>query len=177
MDSSSEALLPGQSPPLSVITPTDHSGIVLIVTILGIIFALISIIIRVYIRLQRRNAFARDDVAATIAMVSICIWNICYFKLELTITRYSPSYNLVLSLLELPMAMARPSKASQRAASYRCKRWVHRGKSNSATWSYTFRRYTRAIFYMSSPSASQNPPSACCCFDCRRTRDIISCRN
>lgn len=71
MDSNSATLLPGQSPPLSVITPTDQGGVVLIVTALGMIFALISIIIRVYIRLQLRNAFARDDVVVSVAMVGI----------------------------------------------------------------------------------------------------------
>jgi hypothetical protein len=43
---------------------------VLIATALGLTFALISLLIRVFVRLGFRNQFARDDVAAAIAMVS-----------------------------------------------------------------------------------------------------------
>jgi hypothetical protein len=63
-------LLPGQSAPLTIITPTNHSGIVLITTALCLAFALVSMLIRVFIRLDFRNQVARDDVIALTAMVS-----------------------------------------------------------------------------------------------------------
>lgn len=69
--STAPELLPGQSPPLSVITPTDQSGIVLIGTALALIFALLSMLIRGFVRLQFRHEFARDDVVAVCAMVRL----------------------------------------------------------------------------------------------------------
>jgi hypothetical protein len=69
MDSNTTGLLPGQSPALTVITSTDRSGIVLIATALGLIFAIISLLIRLFIRLEFRHQFARDDIAAALAMV------------------------------------------------------------------------------------------------------------
>lgn len=67
---STGGLLPGQSAPLTVITATDQSGIVLIATALGLSFAIISFIIRIYIRLEFRHQFSRDDVVCAFAMVS-----------------------------------------------------------------------------------------------------------
>lgn len=69
MDSSSSALAPGQLPPLSVITPTDQGGVILIVTALCMIFSLISILIRVYVRLQLRHTIMRDDVMVSASMI------------------------------------------------------------------------------------------------------------
>jgi len=63
-------LLPGQSAPLTVITSTDQSGVVLIATSLGLGFAIISILLRIFIRLEFRNQIAKDDVLAFVAMVS-----------------------------------------------------------------------------------------------------------
>ena len=62
-------LLPGQSPPLTIITSTDQSGVVLIATALALIFAIISILIRVFIRFEFRSDFARDDIVAAISLV------------------------------------------------------------------------------------------------------------
>jgi hypothetical protein len=42
----------------------------LIATSLGLAFALISLVIRIFIRIDFRQAFARDDVAAVASMVS-----------------------------------------------------------------------------------------------------------
>ena len=69
MSSQATGLLPGQSPPLTVITSTDHSGFVLIATTLGLVFTLVSLLIRVYVRYECSNSFARDDVAVTVAGV------------------------------------------------------------------------------------------------------------
>jgi hypothetical protein len=66
---SSGGLLPGQSAPLATITPTDHRGLVAIATALGLIFSLISIVIRAYVRYQFSNSFGTDDVVIAVAFV------------------------------------------------------------------------------------------------------------
>jgi hypothetical protein len=68
---SEPTLLPGQSPPLTVITPTDQGGIVIIATALALIFALISVLLRVFVRVEFRNRFFGDDVAALLSMASL----------------------------------------------------------------------------------------------------------
>jgi hypothetical protein len=70
MASNGTTLLPGQSAPLASITSTDEKGIVLIATSLSLAFALISLVIRIFIRIDFHQAFARDDVAAVASMVS-----------------------------------------------------------------------------------------------------------
>lgn len=63
-------LLPGQSPPLTVVTATNQTGVVIIGAVLALIFAVISMFIRLFIRSKFQNEFARDDLAALIALVS-----------------------------------------------------------------------------------------------------------
>ncbi len=60
-------LSPGQSAPLTKITATDQSGVVLIATALGLAFALISVLIRAYVQIGIRTS---ADVAASCSMVS-----------------------------------------------------------------------------------------------------------
>ncbi|KAH6721030.1 hypothetical protein BKA61DRAFT_699310 [Leptodontidium sp. MPI-SDFR-AT-0119] len=59
-------LLPGQSAPLTIITSTDQSGVVLIVTAIGLAFAFVSMLIRVYIQLGLRTT---ADIAVVLSMV------------------------------------------------------------------------------------------------------------
>lgn len=73
-------LLPGQSAPLEVITATDQSGVILIVTALGLIFAIISLLIRIYLQYEIRHQISRDDAAVLLAMVG--------HKLKSTSSRY-----------------------------------------------------------------------------------------
>ena len=70
MDSNSSSLLPGQAPPIAVITATDQSGIVLIATTLALAIAIVSLLIRVYMQLQIRHQFSRDDFITMGSMVS-----------------------------------------------------------------------------------------------------------
>lgn len=77
MASNETGLYPGQMPPLTVITPTDHGGLVLIATALGLAFALISLLIRVFIRLEFQHQFALDDILAGLAMVRKLFPSIC----------------------------------------------------------------------------------------------------
>lgn len=72
---------------LTVITPTDQSGVILVITALPIIFALLSIFNRVYIQLQLRHAFEANGALVSIAMVRINGAN--SLELELTLSRYS----------------------------------------------------------------------------------------
>ena len=62
-------LLPGQSPPFSIVTDSNHSGILLIATALCLIIAFVSILIRLFIRLGFRSEFAKDDIACFGSMV------------------------------------------------------------------------------------------------------------
>lgn len=59
-----------QSPPLSVITATDQSGVVIIGAALALVFATISMVIRAYIRLQFGHKISMDDITSVLAMVS-----------------------------------------------------------------------------------------------------------
>jgi hypothetical protein len=70
MDSNSSSLLPGQAPPIAVITATDQSGIVLIATTLALAIAIVSLLMRVYVQLQIRHQFSRDDFIAMGSLVS-----------------------------------------------------------------------------------------------------------
>lgn len=69
MSSQPSGLLPGQSAPLTIITSTDRSGLILIATALGLIFALVSLLIRAYVRYEFSRQFARDDAVLTVAVV------------------------------------------------------------------------------------------------------------
>ncbi|KAK3353306.1 hypothetical protein B0T25DRAFT_207929 [Lasiosphaeria hispida] len=57
-------VFPGQSAPLAVLTTTDQSGVIIIGATLALIFAVISMLIRLYVRLEFRHSFARDDLAS-----------------------------------------------------------------------------------------------------------------
>ncbi|KAK0113952.1 hypothetical protein ONS95_014197 [Cadophora gregata] len=64
-------LLPGRSAPLSTITSRDQSGVVLIATALGLAFALVSMLIRVYIQIGLRTA---ADAAAVLSAVTTSLF-------------------------------------------------------------------------------------------------------
>ena len=80
-------LLPGQSPPLTVITPTDQRGIVIIATGLSLVFALVSVLLRLFIRRDFRHSFFGDDVAALMSMVRLLLLSLVLLTAELTETR------------------------------------------------------------------------------------------
>ncbi len=54
---------------LAAITPTNHTGIVLIGTALALVFSVVSMLIRLYIRFQIRHEFSLDDTASIAAVV------------------------------------------------------------------------------------------------------------
>ena len=61
-------LLPGQSAPIGVVTSTDRSAIVLIVTAIALVVGIISLGIRAYVRFTQ--FFSLDDYTIFIAGVS-----------------------------------------------------------------------------------------------------------
>ncbi|KUI63712.1 hypothetical protein VM1G_10502 [Cytospora mali] len=77
--SPTSSLLPGQSPPLAALTDTNRSGIVLITTSLCLIFALLSMTIRLYVRLQFRHQIDRDDLASFTSMAFSFIQSVVVF--------------------------------------------------------------------------------------------------
>jgi hypothetical protein len=157
MASNGTGLLPGQSPPLTIITSTDRSGIVLIATALGLAFALISLLIRVLIRLEFRHRFARDDIVAALAMVGL--YQVDSYERQLTVARSSRCYNRVSYSSEPRKALAELLQIFLRMILYRCKRRVEfftnrpcRVRSNR------YRLYMRATFSISLPSGLPNAP-------------------
>ena len=62
--------LPGISPPLGLITATDQRGLAAIVTALALSFALISFLIRVYVRIKN-GPIQQDDIVLTLSVVQI----------------------------------------------------------------------------------------------------------
>lgn len=68
MATSTPSFLPGISPPLAGITTTDQSGLIAIVTALALSFALISFLIRLYVRFKN-GPIQQDDGVLTVSVV------------------------------------------------------------------------------------------------------------
>ncbi|KAK0641657.1 hypothetical protein B0T16DRAFT_461695 [Cercophora newfieldiana] len=67
-------LYSGQSAPLATLTATDQGGVVAIGTSLALVFALISMLIRFYVRTKfQRDVGSRDDAASAAAMILFII--------------------------------------------------------------------------------------------------------
>ncbi|CAK7265711.1 hypothetical protein SEPCBS119000_001658 [Sporothrix epigloea] len=66
-------------PPLKAVTDTDHGGILAITAILGLIFGIISLLIRTYVRIECRASFGKDDYVAFLSMVFALIQGILVF--------------------------------------------------------------------------------------------------
>lgn len=171
MASNGTGLLPGESPPLTIITSTDASGIVLVATALGLVFALISLLIRVFIRLEFRHQFGRDDIVATLAMVGPC--QVDNHERQLTVARSSRCYNRVSNSSESRKASVRLLQILLRMILYKCKRCVEIVTNRqSRARSNRYRPYMRATFSISLPSGLQNAPLPSYSFACHQTRAI-----
>ncbi|CAK7263958.1 hypothetical protein SEPCBS57363_000839 [Sporothrix epigloea] len=66
-------------PPLKAVTDTDHGGILAITASLGLVFGVISLLIRTYVRIECRASFGKDDYAAFLSMVFALIQGILVF--------------------------------------------------------------------------------------------------
>jgi hypothetical protein len=62
-------IFPEQSPPPSVITPTNQSGVLIITAALTLTLGLVSLVIRGYVRYEFSHAFGTDDALAVVAFV------------------------------------------------------------------------------------------------------------
>lgn len=63
------------SPPTTVITPTDHGGLITITVAVGMTFALCSMLIRFYARIAINGPWSHDDTGlacSTVSNVSPC---------------------------------------------------------------------------------------------------------
>lgn len=58
------------SPPTTVITPTNHGGLITITAAVGLTFALCSMLIRVYARMAINGPWSHDDTALAVSTVS-----------------------------------------------------------------------------------------------------------
>lgn len=66
-------------PPLKAVTDTDQGGVLAITASLGLVFGVISLLIRTYIRIECRATFGRDDYAAFLSMVVALIQGVLVF--------------------------------------------------------------------------------------------------
>ena len=68
--SASASLLPGQNPPLYVVTPFDQAGVIVNVAAICLVVAVVSLGIRAYVRFGiNSQRFAWDDGVTLIALV------------------------------------------------------------------------------------------------------------
>ncbi|CAK7240420.1 MAG: hypothetical protein STHCBS139747_001859 [Sporothrix thermara] len=66
-------------PPLKAVTDTDHGGILAITASLGLVFGVVSLLIRTYVRIECRASFGRDDYTAFVSMVFALIQAVIIF--------------------------------------------------------------------------------------------------
>lgn len=72
MAAPSPSLLPGQHPPLFVVSATDKAGIVVNVVAICLVLAVVSLLIRAYVRFGiNRQRIAWDDGVITTAVVCL----------------------------------------------------------------------------------------------------------
>ncbi|CAK7210898.1 hypothetical protein SCUCBS95973_000948 [Sporothrix curviconia] len=66
-------------PPLKAVTATDQGGILAITASLGLVFGVISLLIRTYVRIECRASFGKDDHVAFLSMFFALIQGILVF--------------------------------------------------------------------------------------------------
>lgn len=59
----------GGVPPVAVITPTNQTGVLLIVTTLSLAFGLVSLVVRGYVRAEFSRSYGLDDIAIVVSFV------------------------------------------------------------------------------------------------------------
>lgn len=60
--------VPSVSPPLSLVSPTDKGGLIVVMTALAMCFVLVAFVIRLYVRMAV-SGFRLDDAVLTLASV------------------------------------------------------------------------------------------------------------
>ncbi|KAK5049004.1 hypothetical protein LTR84_005426 [Exophiala bonariae] len=66
-------LMPGQSPPIAIVTPTDQRGVLWIVTWFCLATAVVSLLIRVYVRIAFSQSYGKDDISIFGAFISFIV--------------------------------------------------------------------------------------------------------
>lgn len=66
-------------PPLKAVTATDQGGVLAITASLGLVFGVISLLIRTYVRIECRASFGRDDYTAFASMVVALLQSVVVF--------------------------------------------------------------------------------------------------
>jgi len=104
------------APPLVVITDTDQSGILIIAGALGLVFAVISILIRLFIRYEFRTRFSKDDVACFASMVMTPVISPCLGTVRQNIKMVSASLTAIryLALCKPPSSLLPHPKALEK---------------------------------------------------------------
>ncbi|KAK4940170.1 hypothetical protein LTR10_019705 [Elasticomyces elasticus] len=72
-------LLPGQTPPLAVITPTDQRGVLYIITALCLATSIVSLLIRGYVRVEFSQSYGKDDISIGAAFILLIIQSCLIF--------------------------------------------------------------------------------------------------
>ena len=88
------------SPPISVVSPTDHGALILITNGFGLCLILIFTIIRVFARLFINPPFDKDDLLMGVATVSIHSRFLVINLIQSTALGYNLLGTLVLPCLE-----------------------------------------------------------------------------
>lgn len=57
-------------PALKAVTATDQGGILAIAASMALVFAILSLLVRAYVRIECSAAFAKDDLVSCLSMVS-----------------------------------------------------------------------------------------------------------
>ena len=64
--------VPYRHPPLLTVTPTDHTAWIVITAILGICCALVTALLRIFVRAVISPPFGHDDTVVLVATVRRC---------------------------------------------------------------------------------------------------------
>lgn len=62
--------VPRLAPPLSLVSPTDKGGLIVVLTALAMCFVLVAFVIRLYVRMAV-SGFRLDDCVLTVASVQL----------------------------------------------------------------------------------------------------------
>ncbi|KAI1618475.1 hypothetical protein EDD37DRAFT_622808 [Exophiala viscosa] len=72
-------LLPGQTPPLAIITPTDQRGVLYIITALCLATSIVSLLIRAYVRVEFSQSYGKDDISVAAAFILLIVQSCLIF--------------------------------------------------------------------------------------------------
>lgn len=120
--------VPNLVPPLSLVSPTNKSGLIVVLTALAMCFVLVAFGIRLYVRMAV-SGFRLDDCVLTVASVqSVTLIG----KVETDKNRYSHVSSPRLCFHKYTKDSADRQNYLNRLKRRRCKKWGHRTRTESA---------------------------------------------